>query len=95
MIDYLEDEDGDCLFAGGDFARGESNQQQQKKILLSDPGEYKQAPTATVGLSRFLNDDSTDDLLREIRIKYSADGMKVNGMGFVNGKLNIDADYAS
>jgi hypothetical protein len=95
MIDYLEDTDGDLLMSGGDFVRGESNQQQQRKILLAEPGEYKQAPAATVGLSRFLNDDSRSALLREIRIKFSGDGMKVENIGFVNGKLNVAADYAS
>jgi hypothetical protein len=94
MIDYLEGPDGDLIISGGDFARGESNQQQQRKILLSEPGEYKMSPTATVGLARWLNDDTPDELLREIRIKFNADGMKVVKLGFENGKLITVADYA-
>lgn len=95
MIDYLNDSDDDVLISGGDFVRGEANQQQQRKLLLAEPGEYKQYPIATVGLGRYLNDDSPEDLLREIRIKFSGDGMRVAQLGFENLKLKVVADYAS
>jgi hypothetical protein len=95
MIDYLNDENDDLLISGGDFVRGESNKQQQRKILLAEPGEYKQAPSATVGLIGYLNDDDPSELLRDIRIKFSTDGMKVDQLGFVGSELNVVADYGS
>jgi hypothetical protein len=95
MIDYLNDENDDLMISGGDFVRGESNRQQQRKLLLAEPGEYKQAPTATVGLAGYLNDDDPSELLRDIRLKFSADGMKVQQLGFVGSELKVIADYGS
>ncbi|WP_121812801.1 hypothetical protein [Mucilaginibacter kameinonensis] len=97
MTDYLMDDNDDLLIKNGDFVRGESNQQQQRKLLLAEKGEYKQAPTATVGTFQFLNDEGDtqgEALLREIRLRFSDDGIKIQSMGFVNGLLNIVGDYA-
>ncbi|MFB0498717.1 hypothetical protein ABID99_004954 [Mucilaginibacter sp. OAE612] len=96
MIDYLMDDKDDLLIVNGDFVRGESNQQQQRKLLLAEKGEYRQAPLATVGTFQFLNDEGSiagEDLLREIRLRFSQDGVAIQGMGFENGFLNIRGDY--
>ncbi|WPU98377.1 hypothetical protein SNE26_20335 [Mucilaginibacter sp. cycad4] len=97
MIDYLMDDNDDLLIVNGDFVRGEGNRQQQRKLLLAEKGEYKQAPLATVGTFQFLNDEGDvagEDLLREIRLRFIQDGIDIKGMGFENGFLNISGDYA-
>lgn len=95
MIDYLMDDNDDLLIKNGDFARGESNRQQMRKLLMAEKGEYKQAPLATVGSIEYLNDGSPEAYLREVRLRFSDDGIKVQQMGFVGQELNINGDYGN
>lgn len=95
MKDLILTADFDLEIKDGDFVIGESNQQHQQCLLLAEPGAFKQFPTVGVGVMSFLKDESPDDLLREIRIQFSQDGMKVNRIGYEGGKLKIDADYGS
>ncbi len=94
MKDILLGEDFDLKCKNGDFAIGDSAGQHQQCLLLAEKGSYKQYPTVGVGIASFLKDDNTSDLLREIRIQFSRDGMNVKQLGFNGGKLNIDAAYA-
>lgn len=93
MKDFLLAEDFDLVIQDGDFAIGESNQQHQQCLLLAEKGAYKQFPTTGVAISTYLKDENPDELLREIRIQFSSDGMKVNRLAYVGGKLKVDADY--
>ncbi len=94
MIDYLMDANDDLQIANGDLVRGTSDNQHKRSLLLAEKGDYKQYPTATVGLSSYLNDDSPSNLLREIRLRFSDDGMTVYQLGFVGTKLVDIAEYA-
>jgi hypothetical protein len=93
MIDYLMDENDDLRITGGDFTKGYSNKQHQRSLLLAEKGDYKQAPIATVGLASYLNDDSPAEMMREIRLRFSDDGMTVQQLGYEGAKLKIAADY--
>lgn len=93
MKDFLLSADFDLQIKDGDIVIGESNQQHQQCLLLAEKGAYKQFPDIGVGLMTFLKDDNPDELLREIRLQFSNDGMKVNRLGFENGKIKADADY--
>lgn len=93
MIDYLMDDSDDLQISGGDFVRGESNKQHQRALLICEKGEYKHAPLATVGITTYMNDDSPAELLREIRLRFSDDGMKIQQLNANGGNLQIVADY--
>ena len=95
MRDILLDEEFDLKVKGGDFVIGESTQQHQQCLLLAEKGSYKQYPAVGVGIATFLKDEDPGDLLREIRIQFSKDGMNVDKLGFENGKLRIDASYGN
>lgn len=96
MRDYLVDNTtGDLLIADGDLVKGDSTLQNQKALLMGAPNDYKQFPDACVGIMNFLKDTSdTSDLMRQIRLKFTADGMTVQTLAMVNGQIDINAPYA-
>lgn len=83
--DILLNDDFDLQLVAGDFVVGESTAQHQKLLILSDKGEFKEIPMRGVGSRRYLEDDTPDNLAREIRTEFAADGMTVN-------KIQIAAD---
>lgn len=75
--DLLLDDNLDLKFANGDFVFGESTEQHQKLLLLSDKCEFKEVPMRGVATRRFLEDHTPDNLAREIRQEFTIDGMQV------------------
>lgn len=97
MQDILLDENFDVQITDGDFVIGESAQQQQQLLMITNKGEWKENPTVGVGVSGFLKDDvDTTDLLAEVKTQFEADGMTVNELNYDNnGNIKIDAAYDS
>lgn len=94
MIDILLAESGDVKVVNGDFVLDTSDAQNQRLLLILPKGAVKESPTATVGLSSYLETEDDAGLLREIRIKFTDDGMEVKQLGFdKDGKLLIDPRY--
>ena len=96
MKDFLLDEDDDLLIdeEAGDLVTGDSNVQEQNLLLMLAKGTIKEHPTATVDAMNYLESDDAVGLLREVRLKFSADGRKVEKVGFTkDDKLIIDAPY--
>lgn len=68
--------------------------QNQKFLLHAHPGEYKETPQTGIGMDNFIDEDSPEALLREIRTQLAADGMSVKSVGFnQDGNLEIEASY--
>lgn len=91
--DILLTEENDLRIENGDFVVGESTRQHQNLILLADKGEFKQFPTVGVGILRYLEDNDTDNLAREIRTEFNKDGMNVKEIRFNGSKIDITANY--
>jgi hypothetical protein len=95
MKDYMLDSDNDLRIENGDFVIDDSDLQHQELLLYAEKGAYKQYPLTGVGIMTYLKDENPDDLLREIRLQFAQDGMQVNKLAIVNGKLEVSADYVS
>ena len=95
VFDILLDEDYDIQIADGDFVVGESTQQHQMLLLLSEAGEWKQNPTVGVGLRSYLLDDTTvSDLKSAIAKGFEADGQRITSLKITpDYKLTIKAEY--
>lgn len=96
MNDFLLDPESKDLQinATGDFVVGFSDNQNKALLIDLPKGSIKKYPTATVGAMSFLEQEDTGAFLREIRDKFTDDGMKVNSLKFASdGKLYIDAEY--
>jgi len=93
MQDILENTDGGLIWENGDISWGEASQQHQRDILLARKGEYRLAPSATVGIADFLQDDNPDEMNRDIRRRFAQDGLTISSMKILNGSIQIDAKY--
>ncbi len=95
VYDILLDDDFDLKVENGDFVIGESTAQHQKCLLMAKKGDYKQNPIVGVDLFHEIDDEGPEDLLREVRLAFSQDGMKVNRMKAVttpNGGITINTE---
>ena len=94
--DILLDDDGDLLDDGnGDFATGESSQDEVNSLVISHKGNWKEFPFAGLGISKFLKKragasvavDSLPTLMRSLKLELDNDGHK-------NPVVNISADLS-
>lgn len=94
MTDFLLN-DSDLLIINNDFVLGESTLQHQQLLLQSNKGDWKENPLAGVSVLSWLKDDNEAGLLSEIKQEFEKDGMKVNKLQLLNGKIEIDAYYST
>lgn len=91
--DILLADDGELAIVDGDFVIGDSTKQNQKLLLISQKGEWKQSPLTGVGIDNWLKDETQGGLKAEIKQQFKADGMTINSL-IVNGQtITIDATY--
>ena len=97
MKDILIDNNNDLrLSTDGDFEVGYSDNQQQKAILTTEKGEWKEHPEVGVGIAQILADDLYTEALIEIKKQLEYDGMQINDVALQEGgKLLIDGTYNS
>ena len=93
MQDIILNADLDFQYINGERVRGESTIQHQNLLLISNKGDFKESPTACVGIALFLKDDDKSGLLSEIKKEFERDGMKFKSVELVNNQLNIEAPY--
>lgn len=94
MQDFLLNEDGSMKIENGDFVIGNCDMQNKSLLLSLAKGSIKKNPISTVGISNYLESEDSAAMLREIRTRFSADGMDVKQLGFTSdGKLSINAPY--
>ena len=86
--------DFDLAILNGDLMIAEVTAQNQQLILLSSPGDWKQSPLVGVGIESFLEDDSPDALLKEIREQLVMDGQTIKQLKILkSGSVGLDASY--
>jgi hypothetical protein len=86
MKGILLDDDLDLKVINGTLAFGDTTFQNQKILILANKGELKQNPMRGVGAIRFIEESNPDNLAREIRTEFIADGMSVE-------RIKIDSDF--
>ena len=96
MRDVLVDDQNDLRLLLGDFEVGYSDNQQQKAILITEKGEWKEHPEVGIGIAQMLADDLYTEVLIEIKKQLEYDGMQINDVALQEGgKLLIDGIYNS
>lgn len=79
----------------GDLVLEESTAQHQKCLLLAGKGDYKQSPTVGVDLFHEIDDERPQELMREVRLEFSKDGMNINKLKSKpgpSGKVDIETE---
>lgn len=89
----LLDDNSDLLIRGKSLVIGDAIGQNQKNLILIEKTELKFTPMRGVGARRFLEDNTPDNLAREIRREFELDGMKVKSLKLTDGIINADAAY--
>jgi len=92
MNDILLNSENDLMIANGDFAVGDSLNQQVGLLLLVNKGEVKQHPLIGVGINDILLAESMTDIYNEVRVQLKADGLKLRKIERVDGKIYIAAE---
>ena len=92
MKDILIDNNNDLrLSTDGDFEVDYSDNQQQKAILTTEKGEWKEHPEVGVGIAQMLADDLYTEMLIEVKKQLEYDGIPVKNVTLTpQGSLLID-----
>jgi hypothetical protein len=78
VIDILRDTNG-YIVKNGDFVKGDATLKHQRDLLMSEKGEWRQKPSAGVGINKFVLDNSSaDDFRGEVQSEFENDGMKIS-----------------
>ena len=94
MRGLLLNENMTLKVVNGSLAIGETTYQNQQMLLLAEKSDFKQLPMRGVGAKRFLESNQPDELAREIRFEFIADGLTVKTIEIPEtGTLKIDASY--
>ena len=93
MTDIALSPDLDMMVADGDLVTEENLKQAQQLLLVTNKGEWKQHPTAGVGVANYLETASAGELSREIREQFSRDGMKVSSVKISGTTLEVEATW--
>ena len=93
VTDFLVDEvSGDLLCEGGDLVIGDATNQHQADLLASEEGWYKENPGTGVGMINFVLSEDPTEMIRKIRMQFTADGMVINKLK-ASPELTINAHY--
>lgn len=97
MTDLILDDDGDIQFDdNGELVLGDATNQNQKLILISNKGEWKEFPELGVGIEQMLSNENYNEVLIDAKKNLEYDGMEVKNIRFTEmGKLMVDAKYKS
>lgn len=95
MKDYLTDDaTNDLVIKNGDFVLGDTTKQNQKRLLVSNKGAFREFPLICVGLINYLDDEDYNDLIREVRREMVKDGMTVDELAITaDGSIRLNATY--
>lgn len=76
----------------GDFVVGESTQQHQHLLLITQPGEIRQSPLTGVGLADFLESEDPGILKQTIQKQFELDGMSIRRL-VIGDIIEVEASY--
>lgn len=91
--DILDDEDGDLKIEDGDFAFGESLDQEVTTIVGLNPGEWPSDPVIGPALTRLMKGDASPTAIRQrIQLHLARDKKSVKNITVEGGRLIIECE---
>lgn len=95
MKGIILNDDLTIKIVNGSMVIDDTTSQNQKLLLIAEKTDFKYRPMRGVGARRFLESKNPDELAREIRTEFIADGMTVATIKIDENILNVDAQYGS
>lgn len=77
----------------GDFITGESQNQSVEMLLLSQQGEWKEAPEAGCNITLAQHGSIDRFLDRRIRVQLQADGFEIKQLKITEKGLQLSGNY--
>ncbi len=93
MQDVILGSNQDLKIHNGDFAIGDSTEQNVELIFISTPGEWKEHIETGVSIERAANGNLDRFLDRTIRVQMEADGYKISKLAITETGVSIDGSY--
>ena len=95
MMDLVLDAGYDLIVEAGDFRIVENTGGHQQQLIINNKGDFKQNPTICVGALNYLDDENLQELIRNISIEFTRDGMNVISVQLSPaGVIQSDAYYS-
>ncbi|HLO59064.1 MAG TPA: hypothetical protein VK172_14695 [Lentimicrobium sp.] len=91
-MDFVLDNDYIPETENGDFVCKDELQQQQRLLLASVKGEWKENPLAGCGIINYVNEENPQAMIMEIKRQFKADGLNVLMITYNDSELRIDAE---
>lgn len=93
MQDVILGSNQDLKIHKGDFAIGDSTEQNVELIFISTPGEWKEHIETGISIERSANGNLERFLDRTIRVQMEADGYKISKLAITETGVSIDGSY--
>lgn len=93
MEDILLTDGFELQFENGKLVRGESAEQHQHLLLVTNKGDWRFNETSGVGVRNFIKDEDEGLLLPEIKEQFERDGMRVEELRIDGESIYINAPY--
>lgn len=94
MKDLILNNAFDFQVAGGDLVIGDSQEQSIALLAATSPGQWRERPTAGMGLVDLLKSDVSELKKKHtINVQLRADGAKLKTLKFEQEEIVIDAYY--
>ena len=93
MTGILLDDTGDVIVANGSLAIGDVDEQALKLLFVSAPGEWKEHPTAGIGVKAMQHGAVDRFTERAIRVQLEAAGFSLKKLSVSEAGIDIDGEF--
>ena len=93
MMDLLLDQSRDLKIEKGDFAIGDSTEQNVELLFISTPGEWKEHIEAGIAIEMKGHGSIDRFINRTIRVQMEADGFEITKLKINETGITIDGGY--
>jgi hypothetical protein len=93
MMDLLLDQSRDLKIEKGDFAIGDSTEQNVELLFISTPGQWKERLEAGVAIERASSGNLDRFIDRTIRVQMESDGYQISKLVINEKGVSIEGSY--
>ncbi|MDJ0363565.1 hypothetical protein QMK33_00255 [Hymenobacter sp. H14-R3] len=94
VFDLLLNADLDLAIEGGDLVIGESTEQHQQLLMLTEKGEWRERPFVGAGINTMLLDDApAAAIIQAIQSQMELDGQVVTHLALIDDRVELIGYY--
>jgi hypothetical protein len=93
MKGILLDDSGEVVVANGELALGDIDEQTIKLLFASAPGEWKERPTAGIGVQTMQHGATDRFAERTIRVQLEAAGFNLKKLSITAAGIEVNGEF--